>query len=136
MEQMKTGYLIHEFCYNFSFKISVSFLLARGLFCWRISHFLRHTILQYPENRPKYLASRIPGYPLYPQIKHYTHFHFKFLILLQEEGRVSLWVHETKLNLKGEKIFSHTMCIHCHKVLLALLKVVDFEPTLPKIKIP
>jgi len=34
---------------------------------------------------------------------------------VKEEGRVSLWVHETKLNLKGEKIFSHTMCIHCHK---------------------
>jgi len=25
------------------------------------------------------------------------------------------WVYETKTNMKGEKIYSHTMCLPCHK---------------------
>jgi cytochrome c2 len=40
--------------------------------------------------------------------------------LMQEDPRYHGWAHEMKTNMRGEKIFSHTMCQPCHKVPLNL----------------
>ena len=34
---------------------------------------------------------------------------------LKKEGEEKGWVFETKTSLKGEKIYSHTMCLPCHR---------------------
>ena len=39
----------------------------------------------------------------------------KFISLCFSRDEKAEWVYETKTNMKGEKIYSHTMCLPCHK---------------------
>ena len=39
----------------------------------------------------------------------------KFISRCFSRDEKAEWVYETKTNMKGEKIYSHTMCLPCHK---------------------
>ena len=52
---------------------------------------------------------------LYPGQVDTRQFAHKFISLCFSRDEKAEWVYETKTNMKGEKIYSHTMCLPCHK---------------------
>ena len=52
---------------------------------------------------------------LYPGQVDTRQFVHKFISLCFSRDEKAEWVYETKTNMKGEKIYSHTMCLPCHK---------------------